>query len=129
MELNPYESPRVPQPGQERELADSNSIRQLLVEIRDGQRELLQLQREALKAQTAWKRFGAMRMLVPLLVFGAVFGTSFYLRTTLSRPPPFPTAPRVAPAPPVVAPRPARIPRVAPQRNTAEQPPNDSAAD
>ena len=40
MELNPYQSPRVLQPLQEQEPADANSVRQLLVEIRDGQREL-----------------------------------------------------------------------------------------
>jgi len=127
MELNPYQSPRVPQPGQEQELADANSIRQLLVEIRDGQRELLQLQREAFKAQTAWKRYGALRLLAPLLAFGLIFGSSFYLRTIISRPPPFPTAPRVVPSPPIVAPRP--IPTVAPRRSTAEKPPSDNAAD
>jgi hypothetical protein len=121
MELNPYESPRVPQPGQEQELADSNSIRQLLVEIRDGQRELLQLQRDALKAQAAYKRFAPLALLMPLLVFGGILGFSYYLRTTIIRPMPVPTAP----APTI----PRSVPRVAPRSGTLVAPGGDKAAD
>ncbi|HEY2410764.1 MAG TPA: hypothetical protein VGI40_00895 [Pirellulaceae bacterium] len=122
MQLNPYESPRVPQPGQEQELADSNSVRQLLVEIRDGQRELLQLQREALKAQGVFKRFAAVRMLVPLLIFGGVIASSFYLQTTMIRP---------RPVVPPTAPMPRAVPRTtpAPRGGTVVVPSGDKAAD
>ena len=53
MNINPYQSPRVGEPMKEQPimgpaLGDADSVRQLLVEIRDGQRELLELQREAL---------------------------------------------------------------------------------
>jgi len=121
MELNPYESPRVPQPGQEQEFADSNSIRQLLVEIRDGQRELLQLQRDALRAQAAFKRFAPLTMLVPLLVFGGVLGFSYYLRTSIIRPMPGPPASRVAPSA-----TPATVP---PPRRALIRSPSDKSAD
>jgi hypothetical protein len=123
MELNPYESPRLPQPGQEQELADSNSIRQLLVEIRDGQRELLTLQREALKAQTAFKRFAPLTMLMPLVIFGGLLGFNYYVRTTAMRRSPMPT-----PTVPVPA-TPRSIPRVAPRSGTVVAPGGDKAAD
>jgi hypothetical protein len=123
MELNPYESPRVPEPGQDQEPADSNSIRQLLVEIRDGQRELLQLQREALKAQGVFKRFAAVRILIPVLVFGGFMAFSYYLRTTMIRP--LPVLPSTAPARAM----PRAVPRAAPRGGTVVAPGDDKATD
>src|SRR5262245_27455865 len=127
MQLNPYESPRVPQPGQEQEPANSNSMLQLLAEIRDGQRELLQLQRDALKAQAAYKRYTPLMMLLPLLMFALIFGTSFYLRTSYLRPPTLPSAPRVVPASPATVPRPS--PSVPSRGRTFTSPAGDNAAD
>ena len=124
MQINPYESPRVPQPGQEQEFADSNSIRQLLVEIRDGQRELLQLQRDALKAQLGFRRFGWASALIPVLMFGVVFAISFYFRTAILRRP----TPTITP-PPQTAPR--SVPRPVPSSpaNSPVTRASDKAAD
>jgi len=51
MNINPYESPRVGEPMKEQAMegppGGDDSVRQLLVEIRNGQREMLELQREA----------------------------------------------------------------------------------
>ena len=108
MELNPYQSPRVPQLLQEQEPADANSVRQLLVEIRDGQRELLQLQRDALKAQMAFGKFRPVAMVAPFILMLASFGFIFY-RTALIRPPTIPTRPVPARVPPNVTPPSASV--------------------
>src|SRR4051812_34706388 len=102
MELNPYQSPRVLQPLQEQEPADANSVRQLLVEIRDGQRELLQLQRDALKSQMAFSRFRPLTMVLPIIVMAASFGLIFYTRSTIIRPPMIPARPVPARTPPAL---------------------------
>ncbi len=109
MEPNPYQSPRVPQPLQEQEPADANSVRQLLVEIRDGQRELLQLQREALKGQQALSRFRPLAMVVPLILMAASFGFLYYLRATPFRPPMTPARPVPARMPPTLTPPSASV--------------------
>jgi hypothetical protein len=100
MEPNPYQSPRVLQPVQEQEPADANSVRQLLVEIRDGQRELLQLQREALKTQMAFGRYRPLAFILPILIVALSYGSIFWLRSTAIRPaavPPRPVPSRVPP--------------------------------
>lgn len=108
MEPNPYQSPRVPQPLQEQEPADANSVRQLLVEIRDGQRELLELQREALKQQQAFGRFRPLAMLMPVAVMLIFLGYSYYLRSTMIRPS-LPARPVPARVPPTLTPPAASI--------------------
>lgn len=108
MELNPYQSPRAPQLWQEQEPADANSVVQLLVEIRDGQRELLQLQRDALKAQAAFGRFRPVAMVLPIILMLAIFGFSLY-RTAQIRPPTIPTRPVPARVPPNLTPPSASV--------------------
>jgi hypothetical protein len=91
MDVNPYQSPRVADLPDERALGDE-SIRQLLVEIRDGQRELLQLHRDALLRT---QRMGRMSWPIMLVAFVAMlFPVGIMIYTTLNRPKP------VAPFPP-----------------------------
>lgn len=109
MELNPYQSPRVLQPLQEQEPADANSVRQLLVEIRDGQRELLQLQRDALKTQMAFSRYRPLAFIVPIILVAISYGSIFWLRSTAMRPPMIPTRPVPARTPPTLTPPSASV--------------------
>ena len=91
MEINPYESPRSGEAVLEKALGDSDSVRQLLTEIRDAQFELLQLQREAFSRQRKFSRIAwlmiPLMMLLPLV--------SFYFTTRMR---------------PVMPPIPARVP-------------------
>jgi hypothetical protein len=102
MNVNPYESPRMIDPSEKQGMGDSDSIRQLLTEIRDAQCELLQLQREALARQTKQRPFAFMMALIPLVV---VLPLLIYSRTLMRPIPPAPTrvppatAPRIAPLP------------------------------
>lgn len=109
MEPNPYQSPRVPQLLQEQEPADAHSVRQLLVEIRDGQRELLQLQREALKTQMAFGRYRPLVMLFPFLIMAASVGFMYYTRSTMIRPTMIPPRPVPARVPPNLTPPSASV--------------------
>jgi hypothetical protein len=96
MKINPYESPRVGDPAEEQAMGDADSIRQLLTEIRDAQRELLQLQRDALLRQRRSLRFILPLMLIPVaLGFLPLYFTM--TRTRPVPPTPFRVAPRVAP--------------------------------
>ena len=104
MQLNPYESPRPGDATVKESMGDSDSIRQLLVEIRDAQPELLQVQREAMQRQQSMMRFRYPLMLLPILV---VLPMLFLTRTYRSSP--------------AVPPRPAT--RVAPPVNTPINPP------
>jgi len=108
MEPNPYQSPRALQPLQEQEPADANSVRQLLVEIRDGQRELLQLQRDALKTQMAFSRYRPLAFIVPIILVAISYGSIFYLRSTM-RPPMIPPRPVPARVPPNLTPPSASV--------------------
>ena len=113
MELNPYESPRPGTPVDERIPDDAYSVRQLLIEIRDGQRDLLELHRETLATQQqmlqryrGFGRFGSWMVFFPVLVFMLIsFGVRWYLFPIPTRPPYIPPTPaRVAPAPSIVPP-------------------------
>jgi len=112
MELNPYESPAALQPMQAQEPADANSVHQLLVEIRDGQRELLEIQREALRRQQALSRWRSLAVLFPIIVVMMSYGFIFYLRSTIIRPA-IPTRPATAPLPPTLTPPSASVGRSA----------------
>ena len=103
MSINPYESPRVGDAHARQSFGDSDSIRQLLTEIRDQQAELLQIQRAALQRQQNWTRFMPLFILAPL----ALMGFSFYRLWMIPRPT-FPRPVRTAPATaPLVPPQPA----------------------
>src|SRR6184192_1283875 len=88
MEINPYESPRSGEAVLEKALGDSDSVRQLLTEIRDAQFELLQLQREAFSRQRKFSRIGWL--MIPLVMVVPLM--SIYFTTTRGRPvmPPVP---------------------------------------
>jgi hypothetical protein len=105
MEVNPYESPRPGEKVEERVPNGATSVLQLLTEIRDGQRDMLELQRQALAAQQQWgKNFNRFRPLVfiPVLLIAFI---PLLFRWFL-----FPMPPR----PPTVAPVPARPANVPP---------------
>jgi hypothetical protein len=68
MEQNPYESPRVPDKAEEQFLGDPGSIRQLLIEIRDAQLEMLRLTREAQQRARAGMWYRPLLALIPLLI-------------------------------------------------------------
>jgi hypothetical protein len=71
MEINPYQSPRPGEPVVEPRLDDAASIRQLLVEIRDAQRQTVELLRQSeLRQQTAMQT--AMRSMYPMRIIGFV---------------------------------------------------------
>jgi hypothetical protein len=106
MDVNPYESPRTEKPFSEGTLPGSDAIRQVLVEIRDTQRELLQLQRDALVRQRGMQRYSYL-MFIPIMIF---VGISMYFSMTRIRAlPPVParSAPRAFPP---VAPQPVPKP-------------------
>jgi|SRR5262245_1979996 len=105
MEVNPYESPRPGEKVEEHVPNGATSVLQLLTEIRDGQRDLLELQRQSLAAHQQWgKNFNRFRPLVfiPILLIAFL---PLLFRWFL-----FPMPPR----PPVVAPVPARPVNVPP---------------
>jgi hypothetical protein len=106
MELNPYQSPRLEEPYHEPPLGESGTVVRLLAEIRDAQRESLELQREAMRMQKRATAFFSVRMIIPLAMFAVVM---FFLVSRTFFMPPVP--PRVVPraAPPV-------MPNPAPQR-------------
>jgi hypothetical protein len=94
MDVNPYQSPQVDELSDERALG-SESIRQLLVEIRDGQRELLQLQRDALLRTQTMRRMSIPMMVFAFLVMLWPVGMMIY--TTMNRPKPIAPFPPKAP--------------------------------
>ena len=69
MEINPYQSPRPGEHVAEPRFEDSASIRQLLVEIRDAQRETADLLRQSdVRQQKAMQT--AMRSMYPMRIIG-----------------------------------------------------------
>lgn len=108
MDVNPYESPRTEKPFSEGTLPGSDSIRQLLVEIRDAQRETLQLQRDALLRQQKTMRFSYMFMVIPFIVIAISLYFSFSINRA-RRAPPTPARPVPGVFPPV-APQPVPKP-------------------
>jgi hypothetical protein len=93
MSVNPYESPRVGDAPARQPLSDSDSIRQLLTEIRDQQAELLALHRATLQRQKRWA-------FLPILIVPLMVGLPLYRLWTLPRPTlprPIRTAPATAP--------------------------------
>jgi hypothetical protein len=97
MEINPYQSPRVADLPEEQALGDE-SIRQLLVEIRDGQRELLQLQRDALMRTQTMRRMSLPMMVLAFVAMLLPVGMMIF--TTLNRPRPAAPLPRAVPVRP-----------------------------
>lgn len=97
MQINPYESPRVESPVSELPLGDSDSIRQILIEIRDAQLEMTKLMRDATLRQHRMTRYTWPMILIGLIVPAMMFASIFY-RQTLTR-----TLP-ATPVPPVRAP-------------------------
>lgn len=115
MNINPYESPRVAEPMRERPMeglpGGDDSVRQLLVEIRNGQREMLELQREAvMQAREALVRtqrmrpFGFVMMAIAMVIMVAGPFWSIYRIRSLPTP-----ATRVAPVPPRMVPAPLPV--------------------
>jgi hypothetical protein len=94
MEINPYQSPRPGEPVNEPKLDDTASIRQLLVEIRDAQRETADLLRQA-QAQSKT----VMRSLAPMRIIGIVLPLLFlaYFLYQISKTRAFPILPPKAP--------------------------------
>lgn len=72
MEINPYESSRPGEPTQEPEFKASDPVIQLLMEIRDNQREMLQLNREALQRAQKTLQGSYVRMIFPSVIFIAI---------------------------------------------------------
>jgi hypothetical protein len=98
MDLNPYESPKPGEPFEERSMGDSGSVQQLLTEIRDAQREMLNFQREALqfqqqalRRQQGLTRFSRAFMVIPILIMIIPLILSYY---SLSRIRALPVPPR-----------------------------------
>ena len=101
MEVNPYESPRPGEKVDERVPNGATSVLQLLTEIRDGQRDLLELQRQLLASQQHWsKNFNRFRPLVFIPVLLIAF-LPLLFRWFLF---PIPRVPVVAPVPARAAP-------------------------
>src|SRR5262245_5677740 len=94
MQINPYESPRVESPVSDRPLGDTDSIRQILIEIRDAQLETAQLLREATLRQNRMTRYTWPMILIGLIVPAMMFASIFYRQTQT----------RLIPATPVRAP-------------------------
>jgi hypothetical protein len=117
MEVNPYESPRPGDKVEERIPNGAASVLQLLTEIRDSQRDLLELQRQALASQQQWQKgFNRFRPAI-FIVIPLIALTPILFRWFL-----FPMPPR----PPVVAPvpaRPANVPPFVPPAASLDQGP------
>ena len=94
MEINPYQSPRPGEPVNEPKLDDTASIRQLLVELRDAQREMVDLMRQADVRTKA-----AMSSLLPMKIIGIALPLLFlaYFLYQLSNSRYFPIPPTKAP--------------------------------
>lgn len=100
MEMNPYESPRVGDPLAEQSLPSSDSIRQLLVEIRDAQRQTAEYLRQAEVRHQRNAGFTRWMPVLSMIFLAIVIGSSLF---RIWRPFPFPTPP--AYRPPVRAPQ------------------------
>jgi len=103
MDVNPYESPRPGEPFAEHGIGHSDPIVRLLIEIRDGQREALELQREALERVRGTGRFFFFRiaMAIPfVIIIISFFFTTRLMRSTSPAPPPATRATPTFPTPP-----------------------------
>jgi hypothetical protein len=97
MNQNPYQSPRVADPLEEQPLGDTGSIRQLLIEIRDGQLEMLRLTREAQARARAGMWYRLPVALIPfLIIIPLLIYSSLTRQRVLQQIPPRP-APRALP--------------------------------
>jgi len=95
MEINPYESPRVGTPVTERPLGDADSIRQLLIEIRDAQVETAYLLRQADLRQQKAMRLRWPFMLLALAAPIVIFALMIFRQTQVRPIPPTPFRPPV----------------------------------
>ena len=105
MNVNPYESPRLGEPTEEKPMGDSDDVRQILIEIRDMQRERLELQREMLAFQREamartqrLTKFSRLFMIVPILFAVIPF---YFLYQTMTRVRTLPQTPIRVPARPL----------------------------
>lgn len=110
MDPNPYLSPRPGEPFDEKLLPDTSTIQKLLVEIRDTQRELLEVQRDNLRNQqeVMARTQNSLRnsryfMIVPILIILASLYFSFTRIRSIPVLPPRPI-PRAVPVPAPKAP-------------------------
>ena len=103
MNINPYESPRPGEPVVEHGMGNSDPVVRLLIEIRDGQREALDLQREALERTRNWSRFSFVRV-VPFIII--MISSFVVLRLTRYAPPAPRPATRATPTFPTPPPSP-----------------------
>jgi hypothetical protein len=105
MDINPYQSPRPGESVVEHGIGNSDPIVRLLIEIRDAQREALDLQRETLKRAYFGGRFFFLRTSIPfvIIVVSFLFVTRV-IRSTALPPRPAtratPTFPSPPPSPP-----------------------------
>jgi hypothetical protein len=98
VELNPYESPRGENNVTRPQLGGADSV--LLVEIRDGQRELIELHHQAATRLSRQRLFSvSFALLISLLTFLLMAWTFNYTRAAR---PPLPA--RAAPAPVITPP-------------------------
>jgi hypothetical protein len=111
MDPNPYASPRLGEAVVEKSVVHGDPLLQVLSEIRDAQRELLELHRESVKLhrETAnrtnmFRPYGLVMMLLPLLIMAF----PIYRLMTMSRPT-IPTPARRVPAP-AMPPAPGTLP-------------------
>jgi hypothetical protein len=101
MDINPYESPRPGESVVEHGVGNADPIVRLLIEIRDAQREALDLQREALQRAPFGRRFFFLRTAIPFVIIVAsyIFVTRL-IRYTATPPVPATRATPVFPSPP-----------------------------
>src|SRR5688572_9045579 len=109
MDINPYESPRQGEPFEERPMGDSSSVQQLLTEIRDAQREMLNFQREALqfqqevlRRQQGLTRFSRAFMIIPILIMIIPLILSYYTLSRIRAPLPVPARTPTRAFPPTI---------------------------
>ena len=94
MEPNPYQSPQPGDASAEKSPASADPVIQLLTEIRDMQRETLQLSRETIQRQQKYRVFPLIMMIVAM----GFLGFSMYRMIMIPRPA-FPTPARRASSP------------------------------
>ena len=99
MNPNPYEAPQLVELIEERAPGETNAVLALLTEIRDGQRELLDLHRQALSRTRIFGRFGIVSAIVPFLILAWALYRIINLPTPPARPVIAPRAAPPAPAP------------------------------
>jgi len=100
MEINSQASPPPDLPTASHELGNSEIVLRLLTEIRDAQRESLEMAREAMLKQRQ-----AKRMAIPMMIFAVIIVAVMPIMTFY----------RVLSRRPTAAPFPTRVPIVAPR--------------